>query len=405
MHFKRADTSLAFDEQSQLLVVNYTIFLFVSAGIGIFVNLYLWVNSLDIRDILTYQLFSSLTIMPGFLVMLKFTYRLKNTVIYRLGIILYMVFIILILYLRKSSASYDWLLGSISGLALGFFYAGYNSLTYQKVKQKNRILFNSWRNLLSSVVGILAPLIFGATIIIFKGEVGYIITYVVLLVVLIYEFIHSFELTGTSANVKLKLLESFGVTFRNKNYPYMVLADLFWSMASVIMATILTVFIYVVSGSTFVVSVFWIVVGISRTLSSFYIRRFLHNEIVNLSRNVNILNVAASFLVIIYYHLPELIFFAVIYGISSTVIGIMYSTAAMDIIDTDIAPERNQNHYIIMREYILLIARVSGIALEILAFSYLSFGIALHQLIIFTSLLAVITWIVVRMFYRTKEFD
>ena len=146
-------SSKSFDAQNTLLLVNYTVFLFVSAGIGIFVNLYLWINSLNITAIIIYQLFGALMVMPGFMIMLRYSSILKNVQVYRFGILTYIVFIMTIIVLQQRSGEYAWLLGVESGTAIGFFYAGYNSLTYQKVSHNTRILFNSWRSFLSNLSG------------------------------------------------------------------------------------------------------------------------------------------------------------------------------------------------------------------------------------------------------------
>ena len=236
-----------FDQQSRLLLLNYTIFLFVSAGVGIFVNLYLWVNSLDINDLIEYQLFSSLTVMPGFLVMLKYASRLRNADIYRLGIVAYILFIATLIVLQEKSVYYSWLLGVESGIAAGFLYAGYNSLTYQEINQKNRILFNSWRSLFSNAVGILAPFVLGFIIVFFNHRGGYLIAYVVLLGILLYQLLNSMKITGNDHKSRIRLGSSFKIAFSNKNYPYIAGADVFWTMTGVIRGIVISIFLFISS--------------------------------------------------------------------------------------------------------------------------------------------------------------
>ena len=393
-------SSKSFDAQNTLLLLNYTIFLFVSAGIGIFVNLYLWINSLNITAIIIYQLFGALMVMPGFMIMLRYSSILKNVQVYRFGILIYIIFIMTIIVLQQRSGEYAWLLGVESGTAIGFFYAGYNSLTYQKVSHNTRILFNSWRSFLSNLSGILAPLLLGSIIVVFKEHIGYLLDYLILLAVLVYELYQSRKILGTNHLGRLKLRLSFSIPFRNVRYPPIAFADFFWSMSGVLRSIVLTVFVYVVSGSTLIVSVFWVIVAVSQTFGSFYARKHLHARLVSLSGFSNLLNLLGSIGIVLYYDDVFLILFGLIYGVSNSILGVTYSTAAMDVIDTDPMPGENQYHYIILREYILLFARLSGIFVTLFVINSVRLQLAIHSLIIVASLFAIIAWFAVSAFYK-----
>ena len=393
-------SSKSFDAQNTLLLVNYTVFLFVSAGIGIFVNLYLWINSLNITAIIIYQLFGALMVMPGFMIMLRYSSILKNVQVYRFGILIYIIFIMTIIVLQQRSGEYAWLLGVESGTAIGFFYAGYNSLTYQKVSHNTRILFNSWRSFLSNLSGILAPLLLGSIIVVFKEHIGYLLDYLILLAVLVYELYQSRKILGTNHLGRLKLRLSFSIPFRNVRYPPIAFADFFWSMSGVLRSIVLTVFVYVVSGSTLIVSVFWVIVAVSQTFGSFYARKHLHARLVSLSGFSNLLNLLGSIGIVLYYDDVFLILFGLIYGVSNSILGVTYSTAAMDVIDTDPMPGENQYHYIILREYILLFARLSGIFVTLFVINSMRLQLAIHSLIIVASLFAIIAWFAVSAFYK-----
>ena len=390
----------SFDAQNTLLLLNYTIFLFVSAGIGIFVNLYLWINSLNITAIVIYQLFGAIMVMPGFMIMLRYSSILKNVQVYRFGILIYIIFIMTIIVLQQRSGEYAWLLGVESGTAIGFFYAGYNSLTYQKVSHNTRILFNSWRSFLSNLSGILAPLLLGSIIVVFKEHIGYLFDYLILLTVLVYELYQSRKILGTNHLGRLKLRLSFSVPFRNARYPPIAFADFFWSMSGVVRSIVLTVFVYVVSDSTLIVSVFWVIVAVSQTFGSFYARRHLHARLVSLSGFSNLLNLLGSIGIVLYYNDVFLMLFGLIYGVSNSILGVTYSTAAMDVIDTDPMPSENQYHYIILREYILLFARLSGIFVTLFVINSVRLQLAMHSLIIVASLFAIIAWFSVSAFYK-----
>lgn len=391
-----------FDQQSRLLLLNYTIFLFVSAGVGIFVNLYLWVNSLDINDLIEYQLFSSLTVMPGFLVMLKYASRLRNADIYRLGIVAYILFIATLIVLQEKSVYYSWLLGVESGIAAGFLYAGYNSLTYQEINQKNRILFNSWRSLFSNAVGILAPFVLGFIIVFFNHRGGYLIAYVVLLGILLYQLLNSMKITGNDHKSRIRLGSSFKIAFSNKNYPYIAGADVFWTMTGVIRGIVISIFLFISSGSALIVTSFWVLVASSQMIASFAVRRFMHGKLVSLAGLSNLVNILSSLGIVFYYNLAILAIFGILYGFSSTITGVSYSTASMDVIDTDLNPKENQYHYIIMREYVLVFARLIGFGLTFYLFSRMNLDVAMRDLIVISALLSLATWFVVFAFYRLR---
>lgn len=395
--------SKKFGSQRSHLLSNYSVYIFVNAGIGIFLNLYLWVNSLNIFDIIVYQFYSALTVMPGFLIMLGYASRIRNVDVFRFGIALNILLVITIIYLAQRSAQYAWLLGIESGLATGFYYAGLNSLSYQKIKQNDRISFNSWRNLLSNIMSILAPILIGIVIVTFHGNLGYIVAYISLLVLLGYVLMTSFRISGSGYSRKLNALKSFGVALANKRYPYVAGADVFWSMTWIIRAVILTVFVYLISHSALIVSIFWASIAASQTVASFFVRRYVHGKLVHLTGISNAFNIIGIILILIYHTISYLFIFAVIYGVFLSLTSVAYSTAAMDIIDTDPDPVNNQYHYIIMREYVLLFARLAGIGITFYIFMNFPLLFAMYTLLIFSAVLGVLTWLLIMGFYRTLD--
>ena len=143
-----------------------------------------------------------------------------------------------------------------------------------------------------------------------------------------------------------------------------------------------------------------IVIAILAFTLPFYARKHLHARLVSLSGFSNLLNLLGSIGIVLYYDDVFLILFGLIYGVSNSILGVTYSTAAMDVIDTDPMPGENQYHYIILREYILLFARLSGIFVTLFVINSVRLQLAIHSLIIVASLFAIIAWFAVSAFYK-----
>lgn len=82
----------------------------------------------------------------------------------RIGVILYFVYFLAILFLREKIIDYIYLVGLLYGLEEGFYYSVFNMIETDGVTNKERARYIGLYTLIKNIISILFPLIFGSII-------------------------------------------------------------------------------------------------------------------------------------------------------------------------------------------------------------------------------------------------
>jgi YQGE family putative transporter len=112
----------------------------------------------------------------------------------RLGVAVSAAFYLLVLLFGTRAVSYIWLLGTVQGMANGFFWLAFNVVYFEVTGPKTRDRFNGWAGLLGSLAGMAAPWISGFVIVHMPGTTGYRLIFSVSLGIFLIGVIVSFFL-------------------------------------------------------------------------------------------------------------------------------------------------------------------------------------------------------------------
>ncbi len=143
----------------KLILGIFSGFAFSYAVSSVFVNMYLY-RYLDGMAALTVFNLFQFTIMPlGFYVAGHLVNVIGKKWTLIAGLLGFIVFYALLLVLGERSASYLYLLGSVNGLANGFFWYSFNILITHITQESTRGRFFAWFGALGSVASALAPMV------------------------------------------------------------------------------------------------------------------------------------------------------------------------------------------------------------------------------------------------------
>lgn len=182
------------DKQSVLLLAVQAMFVTATALSGTFIPVYLWKSS---ESYMVIGLFTLLQYICGgftFWIAGKWVKQRNKMNVLRLGMALCGVFYCVVLWLGDQAVHYIFVLGTLQGIALGFFWLAFNVIYFEITSPDNRDRYNGWAGLLGSGAGIFAPWLSGFLITTLKGEAGYRLIFTISLFIFVAGAILSFWL-------------------------------------------------------------------------------------------------------------------------------------------------------------------------------------------------------------------
>ncbi len=160
-----------------LTITIHSIFQFGASMAGLFLNLYLWRLTEDLRVNGIYTIIVFIMTPLGFAVGGWIAKRKDRLVTYRLGIFLTAIFYLIVIIARENVASYYVLFALLSGFAAGFYWIGYLVLMYDVSTDVNRIRYLGLNMVFFNAAGLLGPVIAGTIIGRSENLQGYVFTF------------------------------------------------------------------------------------------------------------------------------------------------------------------------------------------------------------------------------------
>ncbi|TMV48701.1 MFS transporter [Paenibacillus mesophilus] len=169
--------------EARVTLVMQGLFIFAHSMAGTFLSLYLWrlTHSLSINGIFNILLYTFTAV--GFVVGGKYVKRKGTMTVYRLGIALISLFYFAVVAARERVVDYYPVFGVFLGLAGGFYWIGYWTLSYVVSDEKNRLRYIGLSSLTSTIATLAAPLTAAAIFSYSEGLRGYVILFSVALLV------------------------------------------------------------------------------------------------------------------------------------------------------------------------------------------------------------------------------
>jgi MFS transporter, YQGE family, putative transporter len=164
-----------FSRDAKLLLFLNTLFAFSGAVSTVFVNMYLYRYLPDMAALTVFNLFQFGLMPVGFYVAGLFARATNTKWPLATGLALFLGFYALLIILRERCAPLLYLLGTANGLANGFFWFSFNILITDITTDENRGRFFGFQGALGGAMGVLAPVISTAFLLVAPTEeIGYI---------------------------------------------------------------------------------------------------------------------------------------------------------------------------------------------------------------------------------------
>jgi YQGE family putative transporter len=354
----------------------------LSLGLSnVFVNVFLWKKSNDFVLIAVYNLMHYLFSPISFILAGWLSKKKNGTWPLRVGILLFTLFFILILFLRDTVTLYAHYFGILFGLAAGFYWLAFHILSFDFTSTQNRDTFNGFNGSVVGIANAIAP--FTAAFIIHRADdlVGYTIVFAISLSLFVILILVSFLLQSEHYGEHL----DFKKVFRNhkKDWIHLKRAIMCWGLRDVVILFLIIILIYQTTGSELILGKFTFLAYLLSSLA--YV---VEQKIIKPKRRILSLHLGASFLFIAVIglvfdiNLYFLLFYIIIDALSMPFFIVPVTSAAFNIIDQSHEKEF-RTEYIINRELGLNLGRTLSVTLLILLLTFFNQDHTLNYFLLF----------------------
>lgn len=178
--------------EQNIIIIMDAIKKIMTIFLGPFLTAYFISTSTNsILNIAIYYIFTYATMALSTLVVAVLAEKRNRIKIFRIGIILNFIYILIIILLKEKIINYLPIISILYGISASCYYFPYNLFIINKVKNTERTNYMVKLFITISVVGILFPIIFGSIITI----TNYILTAVIVLFISLIQIILSFFIT------------------------------------------------------------------------------------------------------------------------------------------------------------------------------------------------------------------
>lgn len=208
---------------------------------GIFINVFFWKQTSNFIVIVIYNLIHYVTTPITFILAGALAKKKNGIWSLRIGLIIYAIFYALILLVGNKGIGYIFFLGIIFGMAAGFYWLAFNTLSFDFTNINNRDTFNGFNGSCGGIAAAIAPITSAYIISRFNGIKGYKVVFAMTLTIFILLILISSILRCRSYSSKLNLKKAFASNC--EEWRIIRKSTLFWGFRDVIIVFLVNILI------------------------------------------------------------------------------------------------------------------------------------------------------------------
>ncbi|WP_044737301.1 MFS transporter [Geobacillus kaustophilus] len=338
---------------------------FYALGVSLsntFVNIYLWKQTGDFRDLALYNL-AIVTMQPlTFIFAGRLAKQIDRILVLRLGVSCLAVFFVTVLLVGSRAHQYLLFLGALLGVGYGFYWLAFNVLTFEITEPETRDFFNGFFGVLTSSAGMIGPIAAGYMISSLAGAKGYTFVFSLSLGLFLVAVLLSFFLKRRAAAGKYLFIRILKERNENRNWRLITNAHFFQGLREGTFVFIISVLVYVTSGSEWALGKFGLVNSFTSFVAYYAVSRLIKREYrMKAILLGGALLYGAIFLIVFHPTYPRLILYAITIAIAYPLLLVPYSSLTFDVIGKSWKSAEARVEYIVVRELFLNAGRVASI--------------------------------------------
>lgn len=356
-------------KEAKLLLIISILFTFGMGLSSIFVNIFFWKQTSSLTVIVIYNLIHNITV-PITFVLAGIIAKKKNGIwSLRIGLIIYALFYALMLLIGDKGVSYIYLLGFIYGIAAGFYWLAFHTLSFDFTSVNNRDTFNGFNGGCSGIAAALAPITSAYIISRFAGVRGYNVVFSMTLFMFLILILISFTLKCKNYGSKLDFKKAIGSNC--EEWSVIRKSSFLWGFRDVIIAVLINILIIETTGSELSLGKLTFIGSLCSSLAYVLVQRIIKPPRRRLSIYIGTLGAFLAVLgLVININITTLLIYAIVNSFFIPFFIIQWSSSTFNVIDR-VHEENMRIEYLINRDLVLNTGRaVSAIILLILLVNF-----------------------------------
>jgi YQGE family putative transporter len=241
-----------------------------------FVNVFLWKINRSLFQIGLYNLANYFAIALTFILAGWITKKVDRVISIRIGVALQALFYLTVLILDTKAVDYVVLLGFFLGLGNGFFWMSYNVLYFEISERDNRDVMNGISGFITSLSGMIAPLLSGFIITKVDHFLGYRIIFGISLGIFVLSVVVSFWLKLRKAEGSFQLWKVLAISTKPKtNWFWVQLATFFQGLREGVFMFLTGMLVYFITKNELTLGSYFTAASVVSLISYFLLGRYL----------------------------------------------------------------------------------------------------------------------------------
>lgn len=355
--------------EQNIIIIMDVIKKIMTIFLGPFLTAYFISTSTNsILNIAIYYIFTYATMALSTLVVAALAEKRNRIKIFRIGIILNFIYILIIILLKEKIINYLPIISILYGISASCYYFPYNLFIINKVKNTERTNYMVKLFITISVVGILFPIIFGSIITI----TNYILTAVIVLFISLIQIILSFFITDNhNGDLEEYNLKKAWLELKKNKQVINCLAGEFFIGMNICNGALETVMVILILNSFKTNINLGIITSIATLLSVLVVKIYglIYNKrddkkVIIIS---SIIPVISLIIFLILKTNTTVIIYKFSYVIFAEILSLVRKIKIFNLSNSKIVNKSNQCEFNAIREVTLNVGRVTGYTLLLLA--------------------------------------
>lgn len=355
--------------EQNIIIIMDAIKKIMTIFLGPFLTAYFISTSTNsILNIAIYYIFTYATMALSTLVVAAIAEKRNRIKIFRIGIILNFIYILIIILLKEKIINYLPIISILYGISASCYYFPYNLFIINKVKNTERTNYMVKLFITISIVGILFPIIFGSIITI----TNYILTAVIVLFISLIQIILSFFITDNhNGDLEEYNLKKAWLELKKSKQVINCLAGEFFIGMNICNGALETVMVILILNSFKTNINLGIITSIATLLSILVVKIYglIYNKrddkkVIMIS---SIIPVISLIIFLVLKTNTTVIIYKFSYVIFAEILSLVRKIKIFNLSNSKIVNKSNQCEFNAIREVTLNVGRVTGYTLLLLA--------------------------------------
>lgn len=335
-----------------------------------FVNVFLWKQTGEIKDIAFYNLAIVIAQPLAFMLAGKLAKKIDRIIVLRIGIIVLSGFYLTVLLAGENASKAIIFLGLLLGVGYGFYWLAYNVLTFEITEPETRDFFNGFLGVMSSLSGVIGPLFAGYVISAMDKFTGYKVIFLFSLLLFVGAVVLSFFLYRRSAKGIFSFQGVIKEQKRNRNWRNVLYAHFFQGAREGIFTFIIVIWVFTTTNSELAIGTFSFVMSVTQLIMYYVVARLIKERNRKKAILVGGLVLYLSLFIIIFkLTYTALLVYAVVISLAYPLLLVPYESITYDVIGRAHKAAERRVEYIVFRELYVNFGRI---------FSIVTFIVSVH---------------------------